>query len=344
LPGLATSLGIALGGIARAGDDIAATPADTCPLCAEILPVPVVRLEPALLDSLARADALFNQARLAQIDSLLQAGDFGAPDRDEARRAAHLLARVSTANSYRYLARFAADTEHVWEASESTLVEVASRYSDVSLVCIARLERLRMGLGHACLHYALDEDGEGETVLGGKRMRWDIRDEKLGGERRRVLRLDLPSGSSDMVEVMLGAHYSFAFEQRRNDGPPGPYEWFVVKDIRGGWLRKWGTHQPTAFMFWSSPLRRSQPELPDAPLVGVRIYVPHLKLKLPFILPDINFDDLREIDLPQPILEMAYLRDGRHPSWLEIDAWLGFKGWKGNGAVPQHVRRAFPDD
>jgi hypothetical protein len=338
--GLVLAVGLALA--ARAGSE-AEAPAD-CRLCAAHQSAPIVKLTAARLDSLAQADAFFNQERIGRIDSLWRAGAFGPPESGEAQRAAHLLARVSTVNSYRYLARFAADPDRVYEADESTWVDVARNYSDISLVSIARLRRLRMGLGHVCAHYDLDEPVRGETILGGKTMRFRVADAELFGTKRRVLELDLPSGSSDLVKVMLAEHYSFAFETKRSDGPPAPYEWYVVRDIEGGWLRKWGTHRPRAFMFWSSPLERGEPSMPRQPMVGVRIYVPHLKLKLPFILPDINFDDLREIDLPQPILAMEWLREGRQPSWLRTNGLLAFEDWKGNGAVPQHVRRAFPDD
>ena len=48
-------------------------------------------------------------------------------------------------------------------------------------------------------------------------------------------------------------------------------------------------------MFWTTPLESLTTALPETPLIGVRIYIPNLKLKLPFILPDIDFDDLREV-------------------------------------------------
>jgi hypothetical protein len=116
-----------------------------------------------------------------------------------------------------------------------------------------------------------------------------------------------------------------------------------VHEIRGGWLRKWGTHHPTAFMFWTTPLDSSAVALPATPLVGVRIFIPNLRFKLPFILPDFDLDDLREIELPQPILRMAYLREGHSPGWLHTDpATLSFGSWGGYGAVPTAIRERFP--
>lgn len=61
------------------------------------------------------------------------------------------------------------------------------------------------------------------------------------------------------------------------------------------------------------------------------------------ILPDINFDDLREIELPMPILDIQYLKENHQPSWLGVEDNLGFRNWKGQGAVPPDVRKRFPD-
>ena len=90
-------------------------------------------------------------------------------------------------------------------------------------------------------------------------------------------------------------------------------------------------------------LPAATPELPPIPLVGVRIYIPGLRLRLPFFLPDINFDDLRELELPMPILEVEYLRQHRQPSWLGTSDNLNFKDWKGHGPVPPALRLRFPD-
>jgi hypothetical protein len=316
--------------------------AETCELCGEILPAPVVPLTAEHLESLARADARFNQVRIARIDAALAAGTFGAPNSQPARQTAHALTRIATVNNYRYLARLAGDQRHVYEAGVAALETVTRDFSDVSLVSVLRLRRMRLGLGRGCLQYDLAVGQAGASVIGGKPVRYRVRDEYLAGRTRRVMSLEMASSSSQVVEVLLGEHYAFSVEQRHSDGPPAPYDWFLVRDIRGAWLRRWGTHQPTAFMFWSSPIAPDAVVLPRTPLVGVRVYIPNLKLRLP-VLPDINVDDLREVDLPQPILDMRYLVERRHPAWLATDNQLGFRGWKGIGGVPPGIREAFPD-
>ncbi|MDH3216791.1 MAG: hypothetical protein OEN01_10930 [Candidatus Krumholzibacteria bacterium] len=343
----------------------AAATSDRCPLCAPDLKVPVVPLSAESLHSMARRHASFNARQLARIDSLLRAGYYGPPEEDEARETAHLLARISTSNAYRDLVRLACDPYRVYEADEATLRDLYRRYSDVNLFIGACLERVRLGMGRVCVRYRVGEELEGVSVHGGKQLRWRVRDVKIGGQRRRVLHVKFPTGSDDEVDFFIAPHHTFKVEYTRCDGPPAPFEWFLVHDIEGAWVRKWGMHRPTAYMFWVSPpdtrrLARSvgvryavaassatpAPEpalnLPSTPLVGLRLYIPGLRLRLPG-LPDINVNDLREIELPMPILDLDYLRGHQQPSWLDTNDRLGFKNWKAHGPVPAEIRRRFPD-
>jgi hypothetical protein len=156
-----------------------------------------------------------------------------------------------------------------------------------------------------------------------------------------MLSMMLPTGLDDVVEVLMSEHYACSVEHVENDGPPGPHETYVLRDMEGFLLRKFGTHRPSALMFWVTPGVDSTCTLPQEPLVGVRLYVPRLHLKLP-LLPDLGFDDLREIDLPQPILRLEYLHAETHPDWLATKP-NGFAGWSGHGPVPASLRDRFPD-
>jgi hypothetical protein len=318
-------------------------PAASCVLCEREPEVPVVSLRPGEVDSLLESMAAPNAAQIARIDSALQSGAYGPPESARALHQAYLVARLTTWNCYRLLARFAADSTRVVEAAESTLASVYSRYLDPSLFNVVRLRRARLGLGRVCMQYDLEEECEGETNLGGKHLRYRIQDAEIGAEKHRVLSLDLPTGTDDVVEVMLASHYGCAFEFRRSDGPPAPYEAFIVHDIDGGWLRKSGTHRPTAFMFWVTP-QDSLSLVPGAePLAGVRIYIPHLRFKLPTILPDINLDDLRRLELPYPLLALDYVEHRRYPGWMANESGRWIRAWKGHGEVPPEIRARFPD-
>jgi len=254
------------------------------------------------------------------------------------------LARLTTINAYRDLILLASDSTVVHEADESILREINARYADVSLFSAARLASVRLGLGHVCLRYTLGEKVAGEALHGGRTLRWRVVDTKVEGKEHRLLQLDFPTGTDDVVKVLLAPHHYFSVEYHRVEGPPAPYEWFLVHNIEGAWLRKWGTHRPTAYMFWVSPLASVEEpalEVPEEPLLGVRVYIPHLRLRMP-LLPDVGFDDLREIELPMPILAMSFVESGDKPSWLG-SRQAGFRDWEGVGPVPDDIRKRFPD-
>jgi hypothetical protein len=327
---------------ARAEDTSASVPFDLqCPLCQVVAGAPVVHLTAAVVDSLGLAYADDNEGMLARLDSLYRAGRFGPPGSRGAREAVQLAARLATRNAYSYVADFAIDSSRVYEADEAALVHAFSTFTDPGLYPITRLRRARMGFGWVCLQYDLGRDLDTLATMGGKRVRVRTRDVVAAGEHRRMLSMMLPTGLDDMVEVMVPEHYVCRVEHARIEGPPAPYELFLLHDIRGLLLRKWGTHSPRAIMFWTTPRDRALDASAADALVGVRIYVPELHLRVPF-LPDLGFDDLREIDLPQPIVRLDYVRAATHPDWLDGRA-TGFDGWSGHGPVPPVVRERFPD-
>lgn len=353
---LALALGFGLAAVSRPGaDDGNVVPASLpptlppaalvqragCPLCTPDAEGRIVHLRAGDVDSLGHAYAAHNEAEIARIDSLYRAGALGAPG--GARAAAHLMARLRTWNAYTYVARYATDPECVYEASESTLTHAFRTFSDPGLYPIARLRRARMGQGRICLRYDLQQDLDTTSQMGAKSVRVRTRTLEVGGARRRVLCMDLATGLDARVEVLMSEHYTCSVERLLLEGELGPYDLVVLDDIEGGWLRKWGTHAPRALVFWATPPHLSAAAPPPAPLVGVRIYVPRLRLALPSLLPDIGFDDLREIDLPQPILGLEALRRNALPEWLSVTPAPGLAGWVGHGPLPEELRRRFPD-
>lgn len=339
----------------RAGDS------DHCAICAPDLDVPVVPLSTAYLDSLARRWADRNADQIDRIDSLLRAGFYGPPEDEASRQRAHLLARLTTVNAYRDLIRLASDPDRVYEMDEETLRPLYRRYSDINVFIGVELEHLRMGRGRICMRYRLEEGREGISWHGGKRFAWQAEEVEIEGRKRLVLKVHIPTGRDGEVDFLFSEHHTSAVEYQLVEGPV-PFEWFLVHDVEGAWVRKWGIHRPTAYMFWVSapvdaPLvgptdagisamsvagvSTGNPSEAPAPLVGLRIYIPGLKLKMP-CLPDVNVEDLRRVDLAMPLLGLDYIRDDA-PDWLDVNQYLGFEEWKGSGPLPEEIRRRFPD-
>jgi hypothetical protein len=314
-----------------------------CPLCAADPGAPVRVLSLADAQAIGASYSDSNIVRLAYVDSLFRAGQFGPPDSGKARRQAHLLARLLTLNSYSYMIHYGTDPKQVWQASEQTLKSAFDSYSDPGIVPLVRLARARMGLGHMCAHYDLSEKMRSETTIGDLHLSVRIDDVNIEGQNVRALIMDLPTSLNDVVEVWMTEHVSMDVSHVVSPGPPAPYEAFIVDKMRGLWVHKAGMHRPEAFVFWVTPRDPRRTSIPAMPLVGARIYVPQLELRLPSILPDISFEDLREVDLPQPILALAYLRAGKAPAWLHPAHLRGFDGWEGVGPLPDAIRQRFPD-
>lgn len=350
---------------------VTAEPLGGCPLCTGMPPAPVVVLSLSKLDSNAHALAEFNEIQIARVDSLYRLGRFGEPGSESARGIAHLCVRLKTMNAYPDFIRMASDTTCIYEGTGEVYRELNRRYSDAVVFCAVQATRVRMGLGRVCIRYDVTGNRAGEEAHGGRRLRWRTQQRDIDGQERRLVSVDLPTSTDKVVEALFASHYSCRVGYSRETGPPAPYDWYVVYDIEGGWIRKFGTHRPTAYMFWVTPLwtfssspgenhnapgagwfeaaavhtaiARMPGEITETPQVGVRIYVPRLRLRLPSLLPDIPFDDLREVELPMPILEIDYLRGGRWPSWLGTGDNLTFGHWRGYGDVPAAVRERFPD-
>lgn len=321
-------------------------PADSagaCPLCREDLDLPLVRLSPADADSFGMAYSTFNQALLARVDSLLMAGSFGPPESRDAKKTAHLLARMLAVNSLHYMIGFASDPEKIYEASETTLREAFKRYSDPGVYPIARMLRGRMGMGHICVQYDLEADMDSTMNVGGVSLRIRTENAVLEGRAQRVLVLEVPTILFSTVDVILGEHFTCKAEFRHSPGPPAPYDLFLFYEIEGMYFRKWGTHKPTALSFWATPREASRTELPRTPLVGSSVYVPGVKFELPSFLPDLGFDDLRLVDVPQPILSLEYIQAKKYPAWMQRAEPRGFKDWSSFGPIPPDLRLRFPD-
>ena len=321
-------------------DSIPPRGAGACPLCRADPGVPIRMLTDSDIDSLGASLARGNERALVRCDSLYQAGRFGAPGSRDARRGAQLFARLVTRNAYSYVADLATDSTQIREADSQALERAFVTYSDPGLYPITRLRRVRMGFGHLCLQYDLRGSLDTLTTLGSRKVRVRIRDVEVDGDRRRMLSMMLPTGLDDVVEVLLPAHYSCRVDHLFTPDAEGSWEAVVLDEIHGLYLRKWGMHGPRAVMFWTTLDAMHLDALPAEPRLGVRIYVPDLRLDLPF-LPDVGFDDLREMDLPQPVMRLGALPTPA-PDWLEVRA-AGFDGWTGFGPVPAGLRARFPD-
>jgi hypothetical protein len=316
----------------------------TCPLCRLPAEAELVVLSEGDLLAAATALADENAVRIARIDARFRRGAFGDPSRRQAREKAHRLARVSLPNLYHYLFRFADDRDRAYETGPGPLARVAAEFVEPLLFPVARLQRVRMGRGRACVQYDLRQTVAGRTSTGGRSRRFHVTDVEIEDHLRRVLAINYQSASAKGVEILVAEHYSFEVAHVRVPGPPAPYDLFVVHSLDGVWVRHHGIHRPEAFAYWVSSAEPDSGRDALTPLAGVRIYFPGLRFKLPSFLPDIDLEDLRTLSLPMPFLPASYVRGQARPRWLEVDGEVDFEDWVGVGPLPAGVRARFPNE
>jgi hypothetical protein len=193
------------------------------------------------------------------------------------------------------------------------------------------------------VQYNVSADMESTMTLGTKQVRVRIQETELQGVTKRMLIMDLPTILFSTVEVLLDRHFSCKAELYHSPGPPSPHDIFLLYSMRGLAVRKWGVHKPYAMMFWSTPRSMQRQQLPRLPLVGSAIYVPKVHLDLFSILPDVDFNDLRLLDLPQPILKRSYVLSKEYPDWMKRGEPRGFKDWDSVGPIPPDLQIRFPD-
>ena len=78
-------------------------------------------------------------------------------------------------------------------------------------------------------------------------------------------------------------------------------------DVEGMYVRKAGVHRLGAVVFWRSRVEGDRD--PARPRVGGCAYFPRIQIRLS-LLPDLGLDDLREFDLPQPVVASGVDRAG----------------------------------
>jgi len=118
----------------------------------------------------------------------------------------------------------------------------------------------------------------------------------------------------------------------------------TLSEIQGMYVRKFGFHLLSGLVYWRSHVNGSQD--PPRLRVGARAYFPHIHLNMPFFLPDLGLSDLREFDVPQPILPIDWFRQHEQEAfdWVQVFADNAILvPFDEVGPVPAVVLDRFPD-
>lgn len=295
------------------------------------------------MDSLGRRMTAVNDSAWERTDSLFRAGVFGNPNAADARERALTHFKLRARNAIHYLADLCGNS-HLRGVTEADLaLPFGERYANTTVFPIRYLTQGLIGTGGFCLRYELDGPFDERVMLGGVPV--GIHTDQVQDDNdpasKPAISVQFSSELHKTIELLFltevcgRAHHEMIVD--RGD----TLELITVTEIEGMYARRGGTHRLSALIFWRSVISGDRD--PDRPRAGAYAYFPHISLSLPFFLPDIGLDDLREFDLPNPVVSMDWVR--AHPSkpWVTVSPDAFFVPWEQMGPVPDEVELRFPD-
>lgn len=324
-----------------------AAAAHDCPLFAERLGVPLVRLDARAIDEGGTAISDTNVELIDRIEAGYREGRYGEIGSDEAKRTAFAAFIYGSRTAFDFFLTLAEQDTAVFTTSEADLREAFThRFRNPGLYPIVNLLDARTGMNRFCLKFDVHTGERREIEVSGEELRAWTEEIDIDGRKARVVNIDMKTMSHDRVHVVYEEHSHGEVRTFDAEDRGHPVRVVTMEGISGQYVRKWGFHEPTALVLWKSIANGVDVPPRDGRYVGSAIYVPKLQLSLPWFLPDIGFDDLKRFDFPEPLLTkvaVGRLRE-RKLDWLRIKDDDRFAGWDGEGDIPAFVRDRFPDE
>lgn len=320
---------------------------DDCELFANPAGYPVVHLDAAAIDSIGRELSDRNVTLVERIDAAYREGRYGEPGSSDARENALSALIYNAEVAFDFVLQIALQEQVIYSTSEEDLRDAFTRgFRNPGVYPIINLLDARAGFGRFCMKFEVDDVAKREIEVSGEKMRAWTEELEIGADRRRVVNIDMKTFSHDRVHVVYERYTSGFIRTFEAEMRGHPVRVFTMEGLEGQYIRKFGFHEPEAVVLWKSPPGGElDPPGTDARFLGAAVYIPHLKLKLPWFLPDIGFNDLKKFEFPEPVLTMDATRmlQERDLDWLHIRKNLRLADWEGDGAVPAFVEERFPD-
>lgn len=315
----------------------------SCELCAPEEGVRVVDLGEAGLESLGRRMTAANDSAWDRADRVFQTGGFGDPGTENARTKTltHFLLR--SRNALHYLAELGGDSV-VHRFAEADLENpFGVRYANTTVFPIRFLEQGFIGNGGFCLRYQLGSPIDQRVMLGGVpvRIRSDVTYVDDAADAKPSLSVAFSSEIHKTIELLFLSDVCGRVRRETIVDRGDTLELITVTDIEGMYARRAGTHRLGALVFWRS-LTTGERD-PERPRAGACAYFPHISLNMPFFLPDLGLDDLREFDLPNPVVSVEWAHAHPGKPWVSVSPDVFFSPWEAIGPRPEEVVRRFPD-
>jgi hypothetical protein len=316
----------------------------SCDFCRQGVRPDLRYLSDGGVDSLMQQEVVGRNLRAwAATDSLYHRGVFGRPGTKEAKGKAAIHFHLRAATGMTYIGSFA--TGAMLMTDEKALRHPFGEvYENYGVYPIRFLERVVAGEGGFCMEYALPDQFDEVLSLAGMKVHAHL-DHLSDGGREKVpaLSLEYPTTNYKTVDLLYEARFCgrVHFEQIVDRGDT--LELQILEDLDGLSVRRWGTHRMRAIILWRSVTVGDRD--PVNPRLGACAYFPHIVLKMPIFLPDLGLADLREFDLPDPIMPMDWFcRTAEHPpDWISVTPDGYVSPWVAVGPRPKILEDRFPD-
>jgi hypothetical protein len=317
--------------------------ASPCRFCTPAEGVPVVDLGEAGMDSLGREMTAANDAAWDRCDSLFRSGAFGDPGTREARERALVHFKLRARNAFHYLADLCGDSPLHGVTEADLKRPFGERYANTTVFPISFLRQGLIGTGGFCMRYEIGAPFDGRVMLGGVpvRIHADELDEDDAPAARPALSVQFSSELHKSIELLFLSEVCGQVRHETIVDRGDTLDLTTVTEISGMYARRGGAHRLGALIYWRSVTAGDRD--PARPRAGAYAYFPHISLSLPLFLPDIGLDDLREFDLPNPVVSMDWVRAHPVKPWVRVSPDAFFIPWKAMGPVPDEVERRFPD-
>lgn len=317
---------------------------DACHLCSDTLDSVPTRLDERSVERIGIRLHEENVRLLARIDSLYHRGYFGAKGSSEARREARECFGMLSMNSMDYIADLSISQGEIFETDARALSRpFFQTFSHPGVYPVQGLVRARMGAGGFCMRYDLDYPFSSERIPGLRDAQMEAINVDVDGAKTRLLRLRYPSSIHSTIDLLFREEYCGRVERMTILDRGDTLDVIVIRDIQGSYVGKGGTHRVQALVTWRGRMPHG-PWKPGRSRFGAVAYFPDIHFSLPWFLPDLGLEDLREFDYPQPLLKRQGLDAFAVPEWLELRRpEMSFEDWTAHGARPALLERMFPD-
>lgn len=295
------------------------------------------------VDSIARALVGGNLRAVATVESLYQAGVFGPAGSARARAAAHGAFKRSARGPFDYIVEIAAQSV-VRQSEERELRRpFEETFVNMGAFPVVALARVWIGRDRFRVDYDAPADFRhvSDMMIG---VPSETRTEvvRVRGGDRRMLRMAYPAGAHGTLELLFDATYRGVVERRTVVDRGDTLDLVIVRDVEGLYVRKWGLHALGGVATWRNHAGTSVAS--GRLRVGAAAYFPRIELRLPWFLPDLGLDDLRDFHVPRPIWERRFVsRMEGQPPWLGIEPTGSMSEWEAEGPRPQVLEEIFPD-